>query len=295
MSARRKKEAALFYLFISPWILGFLAFTLGPMAASVYFSLTDWDSFTEPVFVGLDNYVRLLTDDPLFWQVLRNTFYYAGVAVPLGLLIGLWLANLLTKRVRMRKVFRTLIYLPTLVPLVATAMIFKMLLAPEGLVNDGLGILGIDGPSWLLDSIWSKPALIMLAVWQSGAATVLLMAAMKGIPREFYEAAEIDGASRVRQFWSITVPQVTPVIFFNLVTGMIAAFQVFSQVYILTEGGPNNSSQTMVPYLFNQAFSYYHMGYASAISWLLFLVILGLTLAVFRLSRRWVFYENEVK
>ncbi|MEU0096709.1 sugar ABC transporter permease [Kribbella sp. NPDC006257] len=295
MSRLRRREALWFYLFASPWIIGFVVFLLGPMIASVYISMTDWDSFTPPHWVGLDNYVQLLTDDPVFWKALTNTFYYAAISVPLGLVIGLWLANLLNKGIRFRKLFRTLIYLPTLVPLVATAMIFKMVLAPSGPLNDVLGIFGIPGPSWLLEAAWVKPALILLSVWGAGGATVLLLAAMKGIPRELYEAAEVDGAGPVRQFWSITVPQLTPIIFFNLIMGLIGAFQVFSQVYILTKGGPDNASQTMVPLLFDQAFSFYHMGYASAISWLLFAVILLFTLIAFRTARRWVFYETEVK
>jgi multiple sugar transport system permease protein len=295
MSGLRRREALWFYLFASPWIIGFVVFLLGPMLASVYISLTDWDSFTAPKWVGLDNYTRLLTEDPVFWKALWNTFYYAAISVPLGLGIGLWLANLLNKQVRARKVFRTLIYLPTLVPLVATAMIFKMVLAPSGPLNDVLGWFGIPGPSWLLESGWVKPALILLSVWGAGGATVLLLAAMKGIPRELYEAAEVDGAGPVRQFWSITVPQLTPIIFFNLVMGLIGAFQVFSQVYILTKGGPNNASQMMVPLLFDEAFSFYHLGYASAVSWLLFAVILGFTLLAFRTARSWVFYETEVK
>lgn len=295
MSRLRRREALWFYLFASPWIIGFVVFLLGPMIASVYISMTDWDSFTPPHWVGLDNYVQLLTDDPVFWKALSNTFYYAAISVPLGLVIGLWLANLLNKGIRFRKLFRTLIYLPTLVPLVATAMIFKMVLAPSGPLNDVLGVFGIPGPSWLLEAAWVKPALILLSVWGAGGATVLLLAAMKGIPRELYEAAEVDGAGPVRQFWSITVPQLTPIIFFNLIMGLIGAFQVFSQVYILTKGGPDNASQTMVPLLFDQAFSFYHMGYASAISWLLFAVILLFTLVAFRTARRWVFYETEVK
>ncbi|MFB6720955.1 carbohydrate ABC transporter permease [Kribbella sp. NPDC056345] len=295
MSRLRRREALWFYLFASPWIIGFVVFLLGPMVASIYFSLTDWDSFTPPKWVGLDNYRRLLTDDPIFWKALWNTFYYAAISVPLGLVLGLWLANLLNKGVGLRKLFRTLIYLPTLVPLVATAMIFKMVLAPSGPLNDLLGVVGIPGPSWLLEAAWVKPALILLSVWGAGGATVLLLAAMKGIPRELYEAAEVDGASSLRQFWSITVPQLTPIIFFNLIMGLIGAFQVFSQVYILTKGGPNNASQTMVPLLFDQAFSFYHLGYASALSWLLFAVIMVFTLIAFRSARRWVFYETEVR
>ncbi|WP_328993176.1 sugar ABC transporter permease [Kribbella sp. NBC_01245] len=298
MSTLRRREALWFYLFASPWIIGFIVFLLGPMIASIYISLTDWDSFTAPKWVGLENYTRLLTEDPIFWKALWNTVYYSAISVPLGIVIGLWLANLLNKQVRIRKVFRTLIYLPTLVPLVATAMIFKMVLAPSGPLNDGLGVFGITGPAWLLEEAWVKPALILLSVWGAGSATVLLLAAMKGIPRELYEAAEVDGAGPVRQFWSITVPQLTPIIFFNLVMGLIGSFQVFSQVYILTapnQGGPNNASQMMVPLLFDEAFSFYHMGYASAISWILFAVILLFTLIAFRSTRRWVFYETEVK
>ncbi|GIE95431.1 carbohydrate ABC transporter permease [Paractinoplanes rishiriensis] len=298
LSKRRQQEAFWFYLFVSPWIIGFLVFLLGPMISSLYFSLTDWDTFTPPKWVGLDNYKRLLTDDPIFWKALWNTFYYAAVSVPLGLVLGLWFANLLNKRIRGRKLFRTLIYLPTLVPLVATAMIFKIVLAPSGPMNDLLGLFGIKGPAWLLEEFWVKPALVLLSVWGAGSATVLLLAAMKGIPRELYEAAEVDGAGPVRQFWSITFPQLTPIIFFNLVMGLIAAFQIFSQVYVITSptrGGPNNASTTMVLLLFDQAFSFYHMGYASAISWLLFLVILGFTIVAFRTARRWVFYETEVK
>ncbi|MBA4861711.1 sugar ABC transporter permease [Streptomyces sp. PSKA54] len=299
MSKLRRREALWFYLFVSPWVIGFLVFLLGPMISSIYLSLTDWDSFTPPKWVGLQNYIKLLTDDPVFWKALGNTFHYAAISVPLGLLVGLWLANLLNKQVRARKVFRTLIYLPTLVPLVAAALVFRVVLAPSGPFNDVLGLVGISGPQWLLDPTWVKYALILLSVWGAGSATVLLLAAMKGIPQELYEAAEVDGAGPVRQFWSITVPHLTPVIFFNLVMGLIAAFQVFSQVYILTpkasQPGTYNASQTMVPFLFDQAFSYYHMGYASAISWLLFAVILVFTLLAFRTTRRWVFYETEVK
>jgi multiple sugar transport system permease protein len=178
-------------------------------------------------------------------------------------------------------------------------MIFRMVLAPNGPVNDFLGLFGIPGPNWLLDGPWVKPALILMSTWGAGAATVLLLAAMKGIPRELYEAAEVDGASAMRQFWSITLPHLTPIIFFNLIMGLIGAFQVFSQVYILVSKAKNpagyDAAQTMVPFLFDQAFSYYHMGYASAISWLLFLVILVFTVIAFRTTRRWVFYETEVK
>jgi len=295
LTKRGRSEARFFWLFISPWLIGFVGFLLGPMIASIYLSLTEWDSFTPAKFVGLDNYVHALTQDPIFWKALTNTFYYALVSVPLGLAVGVWLANLLNKKVRGRKLFRTMIYLPTLVPLVATAMVFKMVLAPSGPLNDLLGVLGINGPDWLLDPTWVKPALVVLSAWGAGGATVLLLSAMNSIPREFYEAAEIDGAGPIRQFWSITFPQITPIIFFNLIMGLIGAFQIFSQVYILTSGGPDNASMTMVPLLFREAFSFYHFGYASAIAWLLFVVITGFTAIAFRTSRKWVFYETKVR
>lgn len=299
MSPRRRKEAFYFWLFISPWLIGFAGFLLGPMIASVYISLTEWDSFTPPEWVGLENYAKALTEDPVFWKALWNTFFFAAVSVPLGLVIGVWLANLLNKQVRGRKLFRTFIYLPTLVPLVATAMVFKMVLAPSGPLNDLLGWFGVDGPDWLLSAAWIKPALVILSVWGAGGATVLLLSAMNGIPRELYEAAEIDGASPWRQFWSVTFPQITPVIFFNLIMGLIGAFQIFSQVYILAPGGnvggPDNASQMMVTLLFQEAFSFYHFGYASAVAWLLFIVIMVFTLIAFRTSRKWVFYETEVR
>ncbi|WP_457964375.1 sugar ABC transporter permease [Arthrobacter sp. D1-29] len=295
-SSMRRKEARFFWLFISPWIVGFMVFLLGPMLASVYLSFTDWDSFTDPNWVGFANYARLLTEDEVFHKSLWNTFYFAFFSVPLGMAIALWLAALLNKKVRARKVFRTLVYLPHLVPIVAVALIFQMVLAPDaGPLNKFLAVFGVDGPAWLFDSDWVKPAIILLSLWQAGGATVLLLAGMKGIPQEFYEAAEIDGASSRRQFWSITFPQLTPIIFFNLIMGIIGAFQVFAQVYILTQGGPDNASQMVVPLLFTEAFRNYRMGYASAISWVLFLIVMALTVLAFATARKWVFYETEVK
>jgi multiple sugar transport system permease protein len=292
----RRKEARFFWLFISPWIVGFVVFLLGPMLASVYLSFTDWDSFTDPNWVGFANYARLLTEDEVFHKSLWNTFYFAFFSVPLGMAIALWLAALLNKKVRARKIFRTLVYLPHLVPIVAVALIFQMVLAPDaGPLNKFLAVFGVDGPAWLFDSDWVKPAIILLSLWQAGGATVLLLAGMKGIPQEFYEAAEIDGASSRRQFWSITFPQLTPIIFFNLIMGIIGAFQVFAQVYILTQGGPDNASQMVVPLLFTEAFRNYRMGYASAISWVLFLIVMALTVLAFVTARKWVFYETEVK
>lgn len=295
---RARHETRTFYLFVSPWILGFIVFTAIPMIASLGISFTNWNSMQTPDFVGLANYITLFTDDPLFWKALRNTAYFAVVSVPVSLLLALFLANLLSSKFRGARFFRTVIYIPALVPLVAAAMIFRWLLAPDtGPINGFLAWFGIRGPAWLLDSSWVIPAIILLAVWQVGAGTVLLIAALQGVPPELHEAAYLDGANRVQVFWRVTVPLVTPVIFFNLVTGIIGAFQVFSQVYVLTNGtsGPNNASLMLVPYIYDNAFRYYKMGYASALAWVLFVIIMTLSLLVIRSSRAWVFYETEVR
>jgi multiple sugar transport system permease protein len=297
-SARRRREVLMFYAFISPWIVGFVALTAVPMVSSLWISFTDWDSLSEATFVGFGNYARLLFEDPLFWAALRHTLYFACVSVPLSLLIALGLASLLAKPFKGARFFRTVIYVPALVPLVAAAMIFRWLLAPDsGPINGFLAWFGIEGPAWLLDADWVIPAIILLALWQVGAGTILLIAALQGIPPELTEAAELDGAGPVKRFWRVSVPLITPVLFFNLVTGIIAGFQVFSQVYVLTNGdnGPDNASLMMVPYIYDNAFKFYKMGYASAMAWLLFIIILSLTLVVFRSSRSWVFYETEVR
>jgi multiple sugar transport system permease protein len=203
---------------------------------------------------------------------------------------------MLNKKIVFRKFFRTLVYLPHLIPIVAVALIFKMVLAPDaGPLNQALALIGIDGPNWLLDPTWVKPALVLMSLWQAGGGTILLLAGMNGIPKEFYEAAEIDGAGSLQQFWKITFPQLTPVIFFNLIMGIIGAFQIFAQVFILTSGGPDNASQMAVPMLFDEAFNFYHMGYASALAWLLFIVIMIFTAIAFGTSGKWVFYETEVR
>ncbi|WP_405093220.1 sugar ABC transporter permease [Micromonospora sp. NBC_01392] len=295
---RRRREKWIFYAFVSPWLLGFVVFTAVPMLASLWLSFTDWDSFSTPRFVGLANYTQLFTEDPLFWPALRHTLYFAVASVPLSLLIALALANLLSRPMPGARFFRTVVYLPALVPLVASAMIFRWLLAPEtGPVNGFLSWFGIDGPAWLLDEDWVIPAIVLLSLWQVGAGTILLIAALQSVPPELYEAARLDGAGGAQRFWRISVPLVTPVLFFNLITGMIAAFQVFSQVYVLTDGksGPSNASLMLVPYVYDNAFRFYHMGYASALAWVLFLIIMIFSAGVLRSSRAWVFYESEVR
>jgi multiple sugar transport system permease protein len=292
----KRQEAIWFYILASPWILGFLIFTLGPMLYSLFLSFTDWDLFTEPNWVGLQNYVQLVTKDEIFRKAVWNTLYFAFISVPLGMAISLGIAYLLNKPLRGISVFRTLVYIPATVPVVASALLFQWLLAPDaGLVNQTLALVGIDGPPWLLSPVWVKPALILMTLWGVGSGVTLLLAGMKGIPDAFYEAAAIDGANNRQMFFHITMPMLTPVIFFNLVIGIIAALQVFTQVYIMTSGGPNNASLMIVPHLFDNAFRFYKMGYASAMAWILFALIMALTLLVVRSSSAWVFYESEVR
>jgi multiple sugar transport system permease protein len=291
----KKKEALWFYITISPWILGFLIFTLWPMIYSFFLGFNEWNLFQPPQWVGLENYVRLLTKDTVFWKVVGNTFYYAGLAVPLNIAASLGVAYLLNKPLKGMRFFRTLYYIPSLVPAVATSLVFQRLLAPDIGLNQLLALFGIDGPAWLLDPQWVKPALILMSLWGVGGGTVLLLAGMQGIPDEYYEAAAIDGANTTQMFFQITLPMLSPVIFFNLVTGIIGALQTFTQVYIMTSGGPNNASLMIVPYLFDNAFRFYHMGYASSIAWVLFVLIMLLTLLVFRSSSVWVYYESKVK
>ncbi|MEQ7010893.1 sugar ABC transporter permease [Actinopolymorpha sp. B17G11] len=290
-----RREALWFYLMASPWIVGFVVFLAGPMVASLYLSMTDYDLLTPPEWVGLDNYVRMFGEDPLFWKVLRNTAFYTFLSVPVSTVLSVALAALLHKPLPGMRFYRTVVYLPALVPLVASAMLFTWVLAPDaGLINRGLGLLGIEGPAWLLSETWVIPALILMSIWSVGTGVVLLLAGMQGIPPELIEAATIDGASPRQRFFRIVLPMLSPVILFNVVMGLIGAFQVFSQVYILTGGGPNNASQMLVPYVFEEGFQNYRMGYASALSWLLFAVIMICTAVVFRSSSRWVFYESEV-
>ncbi|MCD6545371.1 MAG: sugar ABC transporter permease, partial [Thermotogae bacterium] len=252
--------------------------------------------FQPPKWVGLANYIRLFTRDRIFPKALFNTFYYTFLSVPISMVISLLLALLLNMKLKGMRIFRTIFYLPSLIPVVAMSMVFLWVFAPDtGVLNSILSFFGIKGPAWLLDPKWVKPALVIMSLWGVGGSTLLLIAGLRGIPEELYEAAYIDGASKMQILFKITLPLLSPIIFFNLVMGIIGSLQTFSQVYIMTGGGPNNASTTIVLYLFENAFRFYRMGYASAIAWVLFLIILGFTLIVLKSSALWVFYETEVK
>lgn len=290
-----KQDRKWFFIFIAPWLLGFLILTLIPIIASIFFSFTDWDLFNKANFIGLDNYKKLFFDDPIFKKVLMNTIKYALMSVPITMILSLGMAYLLNFKIKGMRIFRTIFYLPSLVPVVASSLVFMRLLAPDGLINKFLAIFGVQGPSWLLDKNWVLVSFVFIAIWGVGANMVLLLAGMQGIPEELYEAAMLDGANRFKTFRHVTIPQLTPIILFNLIMGVIGALQSFSQVYIMTAGGPDNASNMIVPYLFENGFRYFRMGYASAIAWVLFVIVIILSLVVFKSSSLWVFYEGEVK
>ncbi len=289
-SSMWKSETAAFYFFISPWIIGFLAFTALPIFSSFYLSFTRYNISRPPVGIGLGNYAELL-GDTLFSTSLYNTVYYAVFFVPLGIVLAFGLALLLNQKVAGLAVYRTVFYLPSIVPVVANAILWLWLLNPQwGLINMGLRFFGIDGPRWLGSMEWAKPAIILMSLWTVGPMVIIYLAGLQGVPQQLYEAAEVDGASKLRSFFSITLPMMTPTIFFTLITGLIGAFQIFTQAYVMTGGGPVNSTLFYVLYIFRNAFNYLRMGYASSMAWILFIIILVLTLVQFRISKRWVFY-----
>ncbi|HSR34670.1 MAG TPA: sugar ABC transporter permease [Anaerolineae bacterium] len=289
-----RRETLTFYLLISPWLVGFLLFVLGPMLASLFISFTRWDLLSPLRFIGLQNYDKMFTRDPLFWQSLKVTAIYTCVYVPMELAGGLVLALLMNQRLRFLSAFRTIYYLPSVLPGVAFVVLWMWMLHPDvGLINTLLGYVGIEGPRWLVDPDWALPALLMMSLWGLGRSMVIYLASLQGIPRHLYEAAAIDGANRWHSFWKITLPMLTPTIFFNLVLSIISTFQTFTSAFVATDGGPLDSTLFYVLYLFRQAFQFFNMGYASALAWILFLIILVLTLLIVRSSGRWVYYEGE--
>ncbi|MEM7539566.1 MAG: sugar ABC transporter permease [Chloroflexota bacterium] len=281
------------WLFASPWILGFILWTAGPMIASLFIAFTEWDLVTAPEWVGFENISRMF-NDKLVWKALRVTSVYAFVSVPLHLVFGMALALLLNANIRGLRWYRTAFYLPSVLSGVAVALLWRWLFSGEfGLFNAMLSYVGIDGPSWLGDPQWALRSLIVMSLWGVGAGAIIYLAGLQGIPTDLYEAAEVDGARGWDRLWNVTIPMMTPVLFFQLVTGLIAALQVFTQAFIMTNGGPNHSTLFFLLYLYQNAFNYWKMGYASALAWILFIYILILTLIMQFTSNRWVYYEGE--
>jgi multiple sugar transport system permease protein len=295
MSRWRRRQALEGYLFAAPWIVGFLTFTAGAMAYAVWMSFQKWNLLTPPQFVGLANYHKAFARDPLFWKSLSNTAYYAFVSVPLRILVALLLATLLNQPVRGLPLFRTIFYLPSVVTGVATSMLWMLLLNPDvGGINYVLRRLGVaHPPGWLTDETWAMPSLILMSLWSVGGMMLIFLAGLQGIPAELQDAAYVDGAGAWHRFRHITLPLLTPTILFNLVISVIASFQVFTQTYIMTGGGPANATLTYVLYLYRNAFEFFKMGYASALAWILFFIILALTGLILRSSALWVYYEGE--
>ncbi|MDP9313034.1 MAG: sugar ABC transporter permease [Chloroflexota bacterium] len=290
-----RQEEREFYLFISPWIIGFILFGAGPIIASAVISFTDWSLLSSPRWVGLANYERLFTDR-LFSVTVKNTFIYAIGSVSLGIVAGFLLALLLNQKVWGMSLFRTIFYLPSVVAGIATALLWVNIFHPDfGLINYTLGQFGIQGPGWLQSPTWAMPALIMMSVWGAGGGMVIYLAGLQSIPEHLYEAAALDGAGPLRKFWHITVPMMSPVIFFNMIVGIISSLQAFVLILVMTNGGPANSTLVYGLYLYRTAFQYFEMGYASAMAWVLFIIIMLITALQFRLANRWVYYEGGLK
>ncbi len=286
-----------FWLFLSPWLIGFLFFGAGPIFASLLLSLTDYSIFRPPRYVGLQNYKELLAGDPLIYKAFWNTLFYTVFAVPLGTAAALLVAMLLNQKVRGLSVWRTIYYLPCVVSGVAMGVLWRWIFNPEiGLANallrPFLRVFDLPDPKWLLDPNLAKPAYVLMSLWGIGGGMIIFLAGLQGVPTHLYEAAEIDGAGRWSKFWNVTLPMLTPVVFFSLTMGFIGSFQIFAQAYVMSGRGVANSTLFYVLYLFDQAFRYFRMGYASAMAWVLFGIVLIVTVIQFSLAKRWVFYAG---
>jgi multiple sugar transport system permease protein len=283
--------------FLSPWLIGFSMFMLLPIILSLYYSLCDYNLLQRPAFIGTDNY-RALMSDGIFWRSLRITLLYAAISVPMGLVVSLGVALLLNVRLRAQPIFRTLVFLPSLVPTIASAILWKWMFNQRlGLINQVLApVLGWfhqQGPPWLDQSNWVVPSLAIMSVWSVGNTVIIYLAGLQDVPRDLYEAAELDGAGPVRRLWSVTIPMISPVIFFNLIMAIIGILQVFDTPFMMTKGGPDRASYFYTYYLYDNAFTYLKMGYASAMAWIQLLLVLALTGIAFWSSKRWVYYQGK--
>ena len=295
MSRRRWRENLDGYLMIGPWLIGFLGLTAGPMIGSALLALSRWNLLSPPRLIGLGNFAELLRDD-LFWVSLYNTAYYTVIGVPVHLLAALLAALAVNVRLRMVSFYRAMLYLPSITPSVASALLWTWIFNPDfGLANAVLDALGLPRSMWIYDPASAKPAMILMGIWGVGPQMVIFLAGLQSVPDALHEAAAIDGANFWQRFRHITLPMLSPVIFFSLIVGMIGSFQVFNSAFIMTQGGPANSTLFYVLYLYRKAWESLTMGYASAMAWVLFVVILAFTLVQFRLANRWVYYEGDLR
>lgn len=299
-SPAARREAILFYLTTSPWTVGFLLFTFIPMAISLYLSFTRWNVLTAPQWIGFQNYVTMFTNDPDFYQSLKVTLLFTITSVPLQIIVALFLAILLNEATRAVGFFRTAFYIPSIVASVASAVLWTWIFNPRfGPVNGLLRTLGMTAPQWFNDPSYALIALVIMSSWGVGGQMLIFLAGLKGIPRSLYEAAEVDGAGRITRFFRITIPMLSPTLFFNLIMSMIGAFQTFDSAFVIstTRGGqigaPLKSTLFYLLHLYEEGFKFLNMGYASALAWVLFLLILGVTFVINRWSKSWVFYSGD--
>ncbi len=293
LTRKERHNLAVGLLFVSPWIVGFLAFLVYPIYYTLRISFTKYTGFGEPVWIGLDNYRALLEDD-LFWTSLYNTLFYTALAVPLGAVVAMGLALAMNQPVPEVPIYRAVLYLPSILPLFALSFIFLIMMNPtQGVFNQILIKLGLPNVNWFGDPTWAKLAIVFLAQFGAGQVALIFLAGLKGIPTSLYEAAMLDGAGAWNRFRNITLPMMTPVILYDLILGLSLGLQVFTQAYIITQGGPADATRFYVLYLYQNAFQYGKMGYASAMAWILFLITFVLAMLIFRWSQRWVHYENQ--
>ncbi|RCW42287.1 carbohydrate ABC transporter membrane protein 1 (CUT1 family) [Paenibacillus prosopidis] len=282
------------YVFISPWLIGFLLLTLWPIAQSFYLSFTEYSLLEDPVWTGMDNYAKILSSDATFTKSLSVTFLFVLFSVPLKLFFSLMVALALNKSIRGMNIYRTAIYFPSLIGgSIAVAALWRNMFGLDGYINQVLAWFGIEGVGWISNPDTSLGTLILLNTWQFGSTMVIFLAGLKQVPQELYESASVDGAGKVRKFISITLPMLSPVMFFNLVLGIIGSFQTFTSAFIITKGGPINSTYMYAMFLYEKAFKHYQMGYASALAWILLTIVAVLTIINFMASRYWVFYESD--
>jgi multiple sugar transport system permease protein len=291
-----RKEELLFYVFAAPWIIGILVFFVYPAVMSFFYSLTEYDIVSPPKYIGMENYISLFTKDELFIKCITNTLFMVIIALPLGLMVQLILALMMNWDVKGIGIFRAIYYLPVLVPPVSISIIFTMVYDEDyGLLNSILNFLHIPPQQWLTTVQLSKPSIIIMTLWVAGSGMLIYLAALKDVPKALYESAYIDGANGWWRFWKITLPMITPALFFQVIMGVISTFQLFTESFVLTQGGPDYSTYFMMYYIYLSAFRYGRMGMASAMAWILFILILIITVIILKTSNKWVYYEGERK
>ncbi|MCC6457320.1 MAG: sugar ABC transporter permease [Caldilineaceae bacterium] len=293
-SRKELRDLGMGLFFVSPWLVGLVLWTINPLVSSLYYSFTRYDLLRPPVWIGWDNYIEIFTNDPHFVTVVYNTLFYVMLGVPLGVSSAFLMATLLNNDIRGRSVFRTIFFFPAIVPAVVTAMVWQFLLHTQyGAINATLASWGMKVIPFISSPELAKPSLILIYIWAQGNAIVIFLATLQDVPRSLYEAAIVDGANAWHKFWNISLPMCTPVVLFNLIMGFIGGFQNFTLPWLLTGGGPNDATELYALHLYRNAFLYLRMGKASALAWILFIVVVIFSIVLFRTSARWVYYSNE--